>query len=70
MCSLNVIKDYIKKTRHDMIPARLPDIAASSVETWNNLKASSTSASVANGASLIFAKDSDIRTIASSCLEL
>ena len=53
---------------NDRPPARLPVIAASRVDTWNRRKASSTSASVANDARRIFAKDSAMRTIASSCL--
>ena len=50
-------------------PAKLPDVAASSVDTWNNLRASSTSASEANGASLILAWDSEMRMMASNCLQ-
>lgn len=56
-------------TEHLCSPDRLPDIAASSVDTWKSRKASSTSASVAKGCSLIFAKDSAMRTMASSCLQ-
>ena len=44
-------------------------LAASSVETLNNLRASSTWLSRANGDKLIFAMDSDILTIASNCLK-
>lgn len=50
-------------------PERLPDIAASSVDTWKSLRASSTCAAVAKGNSLIFASDSEILIIASSCLK-
>lgn len=49
-------------------PDRLPDMAASSVDTWKSLKASSTSASVAKGCSFILLRDSAMRTMASSCL--
>lgn len=51
-----------------LLPARLPDIAASRVETWNNLRASLTWLSLANGCNCIFASDSDILIIASNCL--
>lgn len=51
------------------LPARLPDMAASSVDTWNSLRASSTSCSVANGCSFILANDSLIRMMASNCLK-
>lgn len=50
------------------IPERDPDMAASSVDTLNNLSASSTWLSSANGARDILAKDSAIRTMASNCL--
>lgn len=48
-------------------PESEPDRAASRVETWNNLRASSTSLSRANGRKAIFARDSEILTMASSC---
>ena len=51
------------------LPERLPDMAASSVDTWKSLSASSTCAAVANGSNLILAKDSEILIIASSCLK-
>ena len=57
------------KSSGNSLPERLPDIAASRVETWNNRSASSTSASDANGFSFILASDSDIRMMASSCLQ-
>ena len=44
-------------------------LAASRVDTWNNLRASSTSASPANDAIRIFANDSEILMIASNCLK-
>ena len=44
-------------------------MAASSVDTWNSLSASSTCAAVAKGSNLIFASDSEILIIASSCLQ-
>ena len=50
------------------LPARQPDRAASSVDTWNSRKASSIWLSRAKGANDILASDSAIRTIASSCL--
>jgi hypothetical protein len=50
-------------------PAKLPDMAASKVDTWKSLKASSTWVSEANDWSCIFAKDSDNRITASSCLQ-
>ena len=50
------------------VPVSDPDMAASSVETWNSRSASSTSLSEANAANRILAIDSDTRTIASSCL--
>lgn len=53
---------------HNYLPAKLPDVAASNVDTWKSLRASSTSASEANGHNLILACDSAIRMIASSCL--
>ena len=52
----------------DFAPARDPDMAASSVDTWNNLRASSTFCSLANGSSLILARLSLILITASSCL--
>ena len=54
---------------NDNLPERLPDMAASSVDTWNSLSASSTCAAVAKGSSLILASDSEILMIASSCLK-
>ena len=60
----------VKKTAQNAAsPLRLPVMAASSVETWNSLSASSTSASVAKAAMRILARDSEIRTTASSCLQ-
>ena len=50
------------------LPARFPDPADESVETWNNRSASSTSVSLAKGASRILAKLSEMRTMASNCL--
>ena len=50
------------------LPAKLPDPAASIVEALKSLRASSTSLSIANGANLILAIDSYLRTIASNCL--
>ena len=44
-------------------------MAASSVDTWNSLSASSTCAAVAKGSNRILASDSEILMIASSCLE-
>lgn len=44
-------------------------MAASRVDTWKSLRASSTCAAVANGCNLIFASDSEILMIASSCLK-
>ena len=44
-------------------------MAASSVDTWKSLSASSTCAAVAKGSNLIFARDSEILIIASSCLQ-
>ena len=52
------------------LPAKLPVIAASNVETWNKRSASVTCTSVAKGSSCILARDSDIRTMASSCLKI
>ena len=52
-----------------IIPARFPVLAASRVDTWNKRRASSTSTSVAKGAILILAKDSEILIIASNCLK-
>lgn len=49
-------------------PDRVPDKAASSVDTWKSLRASSTSASVAKGCSFILLRASAMRTMASSCL--
>lgn len=51
------------------LPERLPDMAASNVDTWNSLRASSTCAAVAKGSNLILASDSEILMIASSCLK-
>lgn len=51
-----------------LIPDRLPDSAASSVDTWKRRRASSTSSSPAIACSFILAKDSEIRTTASNCL--
>lgn len=51
------------------LPDKVPDIAASRVDTWNNRKASSTWVSVAKARSCIFASDSAIRIIASNCLK-
>lgn len=51
-------------------PAKLPVMAASSVDTWNKRRASLTCESVANGNNCIFANDSDIRITASSWLKL
>ena len=50
-------------------PDKEPEFAASSVETLNNLRASSTWLSRANGDKLIFARDSDILITASNCLK-
>ena len=50
-------------------PDKFPDIAASSVDTWKSLKASSTSTFVANGDNLILANDSEILIMASNCLK-
>ena len=44
-------------------------MAASNVDTWNSLRASSTCAAVAKGSNLILASDSEILMIASSCLK-
>ena len=52
-----------------VLPERLPDMAASNVDTWNSLRASSTCATVAKGSNLILASDSEILMIASSCLK-
>ena len=49
-------------------PAKQPDKAASSVDTWNSRNASSIWLSRANGANDILANDSAIRIIASNCL--
>lgn len=54
--------------KSNILPAKLPDMAASNVETWNNLSASFTCDSVAKGCNCIFARDSDILITASSCL--
>ena len=53
---------------HICSPDRVPDKAASSVDTWKSLSASSTSASVAKGCSFILLRASAMRTMASSCL--
>lgn len=53
---------------HICLPDRVPDKAASSVDTWKSLSASSTSASVAKGCSFILLRASAMRTMASSCL--
>ena len=50
------------------IPEREPERAASRVETWKSRRDSSTWLSRAKGSSDIFANDSDIRMMASSCL--
>ena len=44
-------------------------MAASSVDTWKSLSASSTCAAVAKGSNLILASDSEILIIASNCLK-
>ena len=49
-------------------PERDPDSAASSVDTLNRRSASSMWLSVAKGDRDIFARDSAMRTMASSCL--
>lgn len=49
-------------------PLKVPLIAADIVETLKSLNASFTSASFAKGCIFIFARDSEILTIASSCL--
>lgn len=49
-------------------PDRVPDKAASSVDTWKSRRASSTSASVAKGCSFILLRASAMRTMASNCL--
>ena len=54
--------------REDQLPVRLPERAASMVETWNSRSASSTWLSRANGRRDIFASDSEILMMASSCL--
>ena len=51
------------------LPAKDPVAAASKVETLKRRKASSTCVSVTNGCNCIFAKDSDTRMMASSCLQ-
>lgn len=53
---------------HTAIPDRLPDSAASRVDTWKSRRASSTSSSPAIAWSFILARDSAIRTTASNCL--
>lgn len=50
-------------------PARSPEWAASRVDTWNRRMASSTWRSVAKGWSSILARASEMRMMASSCLE-
>ena len=50
------------------LPDKLPVIAASRVETWKILNASSTCTSVAKDCSCILAIDSDNRMTASNCL--
>lgn len=52
----------------DILPP--PLCTASMVENLNNRIASSTCSSVATGDSVIFAKDSEIRMIASNCLDV
>ena len=55
-------------TLHDYGPEREPERAASRVETWNSRSASSTWLSRAKGERAILAWDSEMRTMASSCL--
>ena len=62
------VRDDTHTHTHTHTPERLPDSAASSVETWKSLRASSTSSSPATACSFILASDSAIRTTASSCL--
>lgn len=50
------------------LPAKFPVLAASNVDTWKRRRASSTWFSFAKGFNSIFARDSDIRIMASSCL--
>ena len=50
-------------------PERLPERAASMVETWKSRRASSTWLSRANGSRDILARASEILMIASSCLQ-
>ena len=51
------------------VPESEPERAASRVETWNSLSASSTWLSRAKGVRDILAWDSEIRTMASNCLQ-
>ena len=50
-------------------PEREPERAASRVDTWKSRRASSTWLSRANGERDILARDSEIRTMASNCLQ-
>lgn len=63
------ISVYSRPDRPTHSPERLPDRAASSVDTWKSRRASSTSSSPAMGCSFILARDSAMRTTASSCLQ-
>lgn len=64
-----ILKWHPLKYKTFILPERLPDMAASNVDTWNSLRASSTCAAVAKGSNLILASDSEILMIASSCLK-
>ena len=64
-----ILNWYPLKYKIFILPERLPDMAASNVDTWNSLRASSTCAAVAKGSNLILASDSEILMIASSCLK-